>query len=197
MPKYFNGISKICNKCKTEKPVSDFGKEKRIKHGLKSRCKKCCSAYEKSIYHLYRDKKIKRDAGRYIKKGAKRSKLTNTELRAIKMYRKLIYRLRISKTNTTEIMLGYSYKQLIAALGKVPELNENIDHKIPITWFINITDCKLINDLQNLQILTKTENSKKNNFYSHPVSFEYFEMVKDKLKPQYINKITHYGNRNN
>lgn len=194
MPKYFNGISKVCNKCKIEKPVSDFGKEKRIKHGLKSRCKKCCSEYEKSIYHLYRDKKLKRDAKRYIKKGAKRSLLTPLELRAIKMYRKLIYRLKTTKVNTTEIMLGYSYNTLIECLGKVPDLNENIDHKIPITWFIDIADCKLINNLNNLQILTKSENSKKNNFYSHPVSFEYFEMVKDKLKPQYKNKISHYGN---
>lgn len=37
-------LSKICTKCITEKPVSDFYKHKGGKHGVKSQCKGCVDA---------------------------------------------------------------------------------------------------------------------------------------------------------
>lgn len=42
--------TKICSKCKKEKPVSEFGKNKAKKDGLQAECKECKSAYNKLHY---------------------------------------------------------------------------------------------------------------------------------------------------
>ena len=36
--------TKICSKCKEEKPIEDFSKRKPSKDGLQARCKTCCAA---------------------------------------------------------------------------------------------------------------------------------------------------------
>lgn len=194
--KNFNGVEKKCSGCKVWKPIAEFGKESRSGSGLKPRCKKCCNAYDKSFYPKIKNEKLAREKAKYVKR-VRIKKYTELEIRLLKNYRRLIYRLKIVKNGRrTSELLGYTYLELIFHLGKIPDTHEAIDHKIPITWFLDFNECQLINHLQNLQILTKTENSKKKNIYSHPVSFEYFEMVKDKLKPQYKNKISHYGTTN-
>lgn len=42
--------TKICSKCKKEKPISEFGKNKAKKDGLQAECKECKSAYNKLHY---------------------------------------------------------------------------------------------------------------------------------------------------
>ena len=41
--------SKVCSKCKKEKPVSEFGKRNNTKCGCVSRCKKCMSEDRKNL----------------------------------------------------------------------------------------------------------------------------------------------------
>lgn len=41
-------ISKSCSKCKQIKPLSEFGKDRRKKNGLRSRCKSCQKAYRQT-----------------------------------------------------------------------------------------------------------------------------------------------------
>ena len=36
---------KTCTKCKIEKPLKDFGNEKRVKDGKQARCKECTKEY--------------------------------------------------------------------------------------------------------------------------------------------------------
>ena len=47
---------KTCKKCKEQKPVTEFGKDKRVKSGLTARCKSCNNsaiyAYKKQNPHL-------------------------------------------------------------------------------------------------------------------------------------------------
>jgi hypothetical protein len=50
--------TKICLKCNIIKPLSEFGKDKRTKSGLASKCKNCKSKYFKDYYKL-NAKKIK------------------------------------------------------------------------------------------------------------------------------------------
>lgn len=38
--------TKICSKCKKEKPVSEFGKNKAKKDRLQAECKECKSAFD-------------------------------------------------------------------------------------------------------------------------------------------------------
>lgn len=96
-----------------------------------------------------------------------------------------------AKGQRTSRLLGYTYLELINALGRCPELTENIDHKIPMSWFKDNSKVKVINDLRNLQILSAVENQSKNNKYSHPVCFEYFELIKDEIKVNFLNKVKH------
>lgn len=42
--------TKVCSKCKTEKPESSFGKNKRTKDGLDYYCNECRTGYNPSTY---------------------------------------------------------------------------------------------------------------------------------------------------
>jgi len=138
-------------------------------------------------------KKYREENLQYLKaKANEREKFlvkTNLEYRLIKNHRKLIYNLKIAKTGRTKEMLGYGKDELIFALGRLPELNESIDHKIPVTWFIKDTPIKIINSLLNLQILTRSENSKKGNSFCHPVSKEFLQQCLPFIKPIFKTKI--------
>ena len=118
-------------------------------------------------------------------------KLTNEseEYRMKRLMRAMLYRLKIYKNTKTATMLGYTYTDLINHLGRVPTRKEAIDHKIPTTWFEDMSDYKTINSLENLQILTRSENSKKNNYYADPVSLEFYNEVIGKIKQQYKEKV--------
>lgn len=48
--------NKECNKCHTEKPLTDFGKDTRNKDGLKSVCKVCLAEYKKQYTKLNEEK---------------------------------------------------------------------------------------------------------------------------------------------
>lgn len=43
--------SKICRVCKTDKPLSEFGKSNKTKDGLYNICKLCKNAYQRDNYH--------------------------------------------------------------------------------------------------------------------------------------------------
>jgi len=56
--------TKICTKCKKEKFLSDFNKDKKSKDKLSCQCKKCLNAYNRLYYRKNIDKKRKYDKGR-------------------------------------------------------------------------------------------------------------------------------------
>jgi hypothetical protein len=67
--------------------------------------------------------------------------------------------------------------------------NIEIDHKIPISWFIKETPNNLINDLRNLHPLFKAENRKKSSSYCHSINYDYFNDIKQYIKINRIKKI--------
>ena len=106
--------------------------------------------------------------------------------------RSLVYRILINKTKTTFEILGYDKNDLLKSLGRYPNQEESIDHKVPVSWFVEYTDIKLINHLENLQILSTKDNLIKSNTFAHKISKNYYELIKNKIKPKYLNKIN-YG----
>ncbi len=52
--------SKICSKCKIEKPLSDFSINKNAKDGLNYKCRPCQNAYGAMIQAHYRERARKR-----------------------------------------------------------------------------------------------------------------------------------------
>jgi hypothetical protein len=85
-------------------------------------------------------------------------------------------------------LLGYSPKELKEFLLSLsPKWFEfEIDHKIPLTWFVSETPISLVNDFRNLQLLTKSENNKKRNFYMSDVDDDYLKEVKIYIKKEYL-----------
>jgi hypothetical protein len=63
---------KVCSKCKEEKEVCEFGKDKTKKSGYKSQCKKCTNITTKK-YKLLNPDKIKLSRKKTYEKPAKKS----------------------------------------------------------------------------------------------------------------------------
>lgn len=100
-------------------------------------------------------------------------------------------RINQNKTTTTYKMLGYTSSQLKEHLdnqGMDWDLHE-IDHKIPTTWFKPETPSYIVNDLRNLQPLTKEENKVKGNKFCSPTSPSYINEIKLYIKDKYISKL--------
>lgn len=57
--------TKVCKKCSRRKKVSQFGKQKACKDGLRSWCKKCYDEYNRKYYQVHRVKLLDKSIGRY------------------------------------------------------------------------------------------------------------------------------------
>lgn len=196
-----NGYKPRCKKCTNEyynSKYQDF-KEAKLKqlkdyYKVNSDVKK---EYGKKYYH--KNKEVRQrynrewNAKNRVKISEKKllyinsKRKTDPVFRLQQIMRKVLWRSITEKRGGTFKLLGYNLSQLILTLGRTPELNESIDHKIPITWFAPETPPNIVHHLDNLQILPKSENFKKNCFYAHPIPSRYFKIIKpfinkDKLK---------------
>lgn len=164
-------------------------------------------AFKNKQYRELNKESLKIDRDEYVKKNYKKVKdanknwasnklKTDPEFRLKNNMRLLLRGFARDKRIRTSKKLGYNHEQLLEALGRYPEFGEHIDHKIPVSWFNDMSIPHIINDLRNLQILDAKENSTKNNKRCHPVLIEYFELIKQYIKPQYLTKIKINGNSN-
>lgn len=78
---YFRGKMKQCSKCKEWKEEIEFGKEKRVKSGLRAACNKCYKEYEKS----YRQSEHGKTTRKIYRQTSEKSKII--ELKHKKKYR--------------------------------------------------------------------------------------------------------------
>jgi len=96
-----------------------------------------------------------------------------------------------SKESSTQELLGYSaldLKNHLDSLG-MKWHEQNIDHKIPITWFKSETPSYIVNDLRNLHPLDFDLNISKGNLYMHPVASDYLELTKEWILEKYQNSL--------
>ena len=213
---YICAMEKKCNKCKEVKPVSEFMKEARAKNGYKPRCKVCINEYDKIYYQKRKDKKAAQTKVYYeankewisernrMYAKANRPLLNNRNL-AYRKRRKeldpyykymLLLRAKVSAAlrnspKSAKALVGFTKDELICYLGKKPTGNETLDHKIPISWFKQYADIKVMFDLRNTQILTREDNTKKLNRYADAVPKDYFDIAIPHIKDEYKNKITY------
>jgi hypothetical protein len=209
-------INKKCNNCLVIKNVSEFGIEKNSINGYKPRCKKCVNAdynkrykdgkinkkeYSKKYYHENKEVVLKK-INKYYKENSKkiilrqkfylrRKKIEYPYLTKLASFRTLIKKMLKDEKYSTFKYLGYSFDDLIKSLGRLPNDNEDIDHKIPISWFEKETELKLIFHLDNLHLLSSYENRVKGNRFCHPISKKYYTLIKTKIKNQHLKKITY------
>tara|TARA_B110000902_G_C13983639_1_gene465916 strand:+ start:109 stop:582 length:474 start_codon:yes stop_codon:yes gene_type:complete len=86
---------------------------------------------------------------------------------------------------------GYSLKQLSEHLDKIgydTSVNQ-LDHKIPISWFEYGTPPHIVNHLHNIHCLTPTENKAKKDHFAHPVEEAYYHEVFPFIKNMYKQRI--------
>lgn len=211
----FLDMDKKCNGCLEIKNVSEFGKESRAKNGYKPRCKKCLNKYYRDFYKYgYYKTKQKYGKKRYLQNREKcieltmnyynlnkkkiiqrnklyirKRKLQYPHLKTLSSFRTLVKKMINNTATHTFVYLEYSFADLIKSLGGIPDKTQNIDHKIPISWFIKGTEMKIIFALDNLQILDSKENRIKGNRYCHEISKKYYEQIKDLIKPEFKNKL--------
>lgn len=177
---------KQCTKCKKDKPVTEFGKHKSGKGGLRAVCR-CChrdivkahqSAHpenEKKRHIAWRAKhpenvKIWRHKSRLKTLSTPKGKLDN--LMGVKVYRALVC---CKESKNWELFFDYTVEQLRTHIEKQfkPGMSWgnyglwHVDHKIPITLFNyehpSDLDFKRCWSLNNLQPLWAAENIKKGN----------------------------------
>ena len=180
-------IMKKCSKCKIEKYLDQFYKNQGY-------CKEC----RKKV-----DKKRREENKEYFQqwwvnnRDKKRQYHLNDKSKRhhVHKWRDLLsntlQRLDTSKNNSTEVLLGYSAKQLKEHLDKQDMNwgNDHIDHKIPMSWFKPNTPPYIVNDLRNIQPLTPEENRSKLNRFGSPVDISYIHYIKPHIKEKYLNEL--------
>jgi len=75
-------MTKICSKCKIEKPIEAFSKDKNKKDGLSNQCKECNAKY-RIEYRKNNKYKLKIDMAKYYKINKDNLKIRNKEYRKI------------------------------------------------------------------------------------------------------------------
>jgi hypothetical protein len=200
-------LSKVCAKCREDKPLSDYNKLSRASDGKHYRCKECCNAYYKELYPRFREKKIVTSKQRYSRNSEqikeKVREYAKNHKEQIDEYNKQwradnadYVRIKSNENekkryNTIPFYkaLKQSRKHLRKSLGSVTNDGLSVDHKIPISWFLTSTPIEVINHQDNLQLLPLDVNVKKGNKYAAPVSLSFYLMVKKYIKPKHQNKL--------
>jgi hypothetical protein len=196
--------TKVCSKCKVEKPCNLFYVKKAIKGGLDSSCKECKNQYyytnkvnrrqylndkkddiskKKKDYYLSNKKKFDDYAREYIKNRLKKDSLFRliANLRySVRFYCKAI---RANKTTRTKDMLGLdlsTFKSYMESKFQDGMTWENygqwhVDHIKPISLARNEKEIIELNHYTNLQPLWASENFKKSNKYEEAQHGNYGE----------------------
>jgi hypothetical protein len=185
---------KYCKFCQQNKNIEEFNKHPNGKNKLNSKCKQCIKNY-RTNYNKLNKKNI-------IEYNIEYNQIYNKEwskknLHVIKwrglLHRCLLYKEK-KKNGKTENILQYSISKFKHHIESqftegMSWDNIHIDHKIPLTWFLVDTPPHIVNHLSNIQPLTPSENISKLNKYSHPIDNNYFLIIKEWIKPEYLNLI--------
>lgn len=97
------------------------------------------------------------------------------------------------KTTSTYNELRYTPQELHNKIGPKIE-GHDLDHKIPISWFIKQTPINIVNSLCNLQWVSSKYNRAKQNFWFDNITIEYFNIIKPFIKSTRINRFAFENN---
>ena len=185
-------IQRPCVVCEIVKPKSEFNKYKQ----------KCICCEDAKLYKCYKCKTIKssesfkKDTGRSSDglsgmctsclKEKNRLRNATPEKRVRSFFRSCLKRLHNDDSIELYKELGFTKKEFYDKFPIIPK-GYDIDHCIPLSWFIKDTPISISCSLHNLQLLTKEENSLKNNkFYHEPSDIEYFKKCVKYIDKKYL-----------
>jgi hypothetical protein len=189
---------KTCNKCKIQKQLSEFYKDKKSPDGIDYRCKQCRADYfqqNKSTYRKRTTEWKKNNIERWRQQDSLRQKKRRQEKPHLRRWAVLLERtlrkLNQSKESTTQELLRYSAIDLKQHLD-IQGMNwgkDDIDHKVPMTWFIETTPPHIVNDLRNLQPLNSITNKNKSNSFSDEIEYNYYLLILNWIRSEYKTKL--------
>lgn len=146
---------------------------------------------KKKLYNASYNKNNKDRISKQKNEYEKRRVKQDPHYRIIKLMRSMVYRLVVNKKDSTQSILGYSKSTLLNYLGRLPKNDESLDHKIPVSWFVKDAPIHIVSHYKNIQILSKSENSKKSNLYCCSVDYDYYLIAIPYIKQQHKTKIKH------
>lgn len=191
-----DGIQRQCKLCKKkfEKPDLIVERSKRYRKNNTDKCKAIEKAWRKKnpnysieYYHTHKEPWLKRTAD------YRRTKYQNDpsyRIQQVLSTQIWYYLSGKGKENRTVNLLGYTIEDFIRVCG-VGEENQQIDHKIPITWFIDNTPIHIMWHLDNLQWLDSKQNKRKGNRYADPVLDSYLQIALPHIKENFVNFLKH------
>ncbi len=161
---------KKCSGCGLFKQLSDYRKQSSSKSGYKSKCKGCCKIDDKKYTSI---EKNRANAARWRRENKERLKSYNKNyISAPKNNERMKKRNKIMANARYRLFKNEEYMKSMCMLFDEGMSLENygewqIDHIVPVThWLdIGIEDFDVINAIENLQPLWKSENAKKSNNY--------------------------------
>ena len=151
---------KFCGKCKTEKPFTDFSRNKARKDGYCNQCKECTSKRWNSYYTLNKDAVLERSREYYT--ANRESRLP--QLREYQKNNKPAYAASCAKRKAAKLLATpfWSETEKIAVVyDKASTLGCEVDHVVPLQHPLV---CGL-HVWHNLQVLPTGPNRSKGNRY--------------------------------
>jgi|688.fasta_scaffold260691_1 hypothetical protein len=203
-----NGL-KRCHTCKTFKEFNEFHNSKNTRDGLTTACKECqlkkSKVYREENCELLIIKskryteKIKKENPELLqewrrngKKNYSKTEKGKWDSKCRSILRKVLKKMGLKKNSNTNILLGYSPEDMMNHLKRYELFyvgGYEVDHKIPISYFKVGTHPKIVNSLDNLWLTTIEYNQTKSNKWSEKISKDYYEIIKDYIKEDYLHLI--------
>ena len=200
-------MGKVCTKCKVEKELTEFGKNRIRKDGLQRYCKICKRIADRK-YNESEAGKLRTNKFNNSEEGKISKRKYNQTEKGKEVHRKIsknrrekhpqlthwynLLRSTLNKMGTTKSkstieMLGYSADELFNHLYSLGyKENDHIDHKIPLSWFREGSPAHIVCDLRNLQPLKPEVNISKGNRYADEVDEEYYRVASEYILEEYL-----------
>lgn len=188
---------KTCTRCHLTKDLTEF-KVRKDRGTHDSFCISCRSAYykeqnyDRKAYQSNYVRNVTEERKKYLKdylKPRRKKYREKDKLHKIigGMVRRVLKYKSVKKTTTKCELLGWSKVDFVQKIGPLIP-GSHIDHKIPVSWFVQDAPVSIINNLENLQMLSCQQNTSKRNRYCHPVSRSYLTLASSYIKPSYLLK---------
>lgn len=177
--------NKRCYICKEVKDKNEFRNDSYRYDNKSNKCK-VCERIKDKIRAKKRTSTIEyKEKRRQYEKNRKR----NTNRKVRDFFKDCLKRLKRNKTDTTYKTLGFTKQEFENKFPTIPK-GFDLDHCIPLSWFIEDTPIYISCHLSNLQILPSSLNSKKKNYYCDlPSDSQYLSNCLKYIKKEYLENL--------
>lgn len=197
------GVSRICIDCKNNLPIEQFWKGRKKSSSTRRRCKNCnylrVKSYHENYNSTHKEQRAKwsrdyhkTENGQKAYKNYYQRRKDNPHYDKMRdILTKFLGRKNRKKLDRTHNLLGYSCLDFKERFPNIVP-GYQIDHKIPIAWFIDTVPANIVNNLDNLQMIESSINSSKQARYCDSVNESFYSQAIDWVKEEYKDKVL-YG----